>query len=107
MTFEEWCYNNGYTQLDVDVYNFGKEAYNAGIAEGFEQAVNKDSEETKLLSEHIRELQKQNGELTDKLTETKEIIKELCGTVRALNNPNTQLTDVNGFLQNAEAFLKE
>ena len=45
MTFEEWCYNNGYTQLDVDVYNFGKEVFNAGVAEGFEQAIIKECEE--------------------------------------------------------------
>ena len=45
MTFEEWCYNNGYTQLDVDVYNFGKEVFNTGVAEGFEQAIIKECEE--------------------------------------------------------------
>jgi hypothetical protein len=45
MTFEEWCFNNGYTQLDVDVYNFGKEVFNAGVAEGFEQAIIKECEE--------------------------------------------------------------
>ena len=45
MTFEEWCYNNGYTQLSVDEYNFGKEVFNAGVAEGFEQAIIKECEE--------------------------------------------------------------
>lgn len=41
------------------------------------------------------------------LSIAKGIIRELCGAVRALNNPNTQLTDINGFLQKAETFLKE
>jgi hypothetical protein len=45
MTFDEWCRNNGYTQSDVDVYNFGKEVFNAGVAEGFEQAIIKECEE--------------------------------------------------------------
>ena len=43
----------------------------------------------------------------ERFDKAKEIIRELCGTVRTLNNPNIQLTDVNGFLQKAEAFLKE
>jgi hypothetical protein len=45
MTFEEWCVSEGYTSLDVDVYNFARTAYNAGVAEGFEQAVIKECEE--------------------------------------------------------------
>lgn len=47
MTFEEWCYNKGYRLLDVDMYNFGKEVFNAGVAEGFEQAIIKECEEKK------------------------------------------------------------
>ena len=47
MTFEEWCYNNGYTQLDVDVCNFAKEVFNAGVAEGFEQSIIRECEEKK------------------------------------------------------------
>ena len=34
------------------------------------------TEETKLLSEHILELQKTNGSLTDRVNEAREIIKE-------------------------------
>ena len=63
--------------------------------------------QNEILAKHILELQADKGRLTDELTEARETIRKLCGTVRALNNPNTQLTDVNGFLQNAEAFLKE
>ena len=47
MSFEEWCYNNGYTQLDIDVYNFAKEAFNAGKAEGIEWAAAQDAKERK------------------------------------------------------------
>ena len=45
--------------------------------------------------------------ILNELSEAKDIIRELCGTVRALNNPNIQLTDVNGFLQKAEAFINK
>lgn len=41
------------------------------------------------------------------LAEAKEIIKMLIGTVRELNNLNVQLTDVDGYLAEAEQFIKE
>lgn len=42
-----------------------------------------------------------------KLLATKAIIKELCGIVRTLNNPNVQLTDVDGSLKEAEKIVEE
>lgn len=44
---------------------------------------------------------------TIKLNKAVEIIGKLCGTVRTLNNPNTQLADVDDFLAEAEKFVKE
>ena len=40
------------------------------------------------------------------LRKAKTIIKKLCNCIRALNNPNTQLTDVNGFLKEFEEFTE-
>ena len=57
------------------------------------------------LQDKYDEEQRKNNGLEEQLTKAKETIKKLCETVRALNNPNTQLTDVNGFLQEAEAFV--
>ena len=65
------------------------------------------TEATKELQEKITHLERRIAGLENELTEAKEIVRELCGTVRALNSPNVQLTDVNGFLQKAEAFIKE
>lgn len=36
---------------------------------------------------------------------TKELVNELACTIRALNNPSTQLTDVDGYLKKAEDFV--
>lgn len=47
------------------------------------------------------------GKYKAKLDKAKEIIRKLCGTVRALNNPNTQLTNVDVYLADTESFLKE
>ena len=112
-----YCYLDRVPVSDVVIKGLIKSAYIAGA-----------TEETKLLSEHILELQKTNGSLTDRLNElekeneslasiknfqigdllkAKEIIKSLIGTVRELNNPNVQLTDVNGYLAEAEQFLGE
>ena len=77
------------------------------LAEFATEATKELQEENDRLAKHILELQADKGRLTDGLTEAKEIIRKLCDTVRALNNPNTQLTDVNGFLQNAEAFINK
>ena len=53
------------------------------------------------------ELEKSSKLRKQQLSEAKEIIKELCGTIRALNNPNTQLTDIDVYLAHVDAFLKE
>ena len=37
----------------------------------------------------------------------RKIIIKLCNAIRALNNPNTQLTDVDDFLSEAENFLEK
>lgn len=43
--------------------------------------------------------------MNNKLAKAKELIKELVDTVKALNNPNVQLTDIDNHLKNAEEFL--
>jgi hypothetical protein len=58
------------------------------------------------LTKMLRHIGSQTYQNQTKIEEAKEIIRELCGAVKALNNPNTQLTDIKGFLQKAEAFLK-
>lgn len=40
------------------------------------------------------------------LQNAKEIIKKLCNCIRTLNNPNTELTNVDSFLEDAENFVK-
>lgn len=57
------------------------------------------------LQDKYEEEQRKNNGLEEQLSKAKETIKKLCGAIRALNNPNTHLTDVNGFLQEAEAFV--
>jgi small-conductance mechanosensitive channel len=47
------------------------------------------------------------SEVSHKLSKAVELIKELCGMVRELNNPNVQLTNVDFSLSEAEQFLKE
>jgi len=42
-----------------------------------------------------------------KLKKAKEIIKKLVDGIRVLNDPKVELTDCDGFLAEAEAFLKE
>lgn len=59
------------------------------------------------LQDKYEEEQRKNNGLEEQLNKAKETIKKLCGTVRTLNSPNTQLTDVDGFLQEAEALVKE
>ena len=44
-------------------------------------------------------------DLSKQLTKAKEIIKDLCGMVRELNNPNVQLTNIDYSLSEAEQFL--
>ena len=41
------------------------------------------------------------------LRKAKTIIKKLCNCIRDLNNPNIQLTDINGFLKEFEEFIGE
>ena len=93
-----------------------------------EEQIKELQKENNRLAQHIVELQKDKGNLIDEnnhykalvsvlednaeqlrndLKQAKEIIKKLCGAVRALNNPNTELTDIDGFLSEAEQFLKE
>lgn len=43
--------------------------------------------------------------MNNKLAKAKELVKELVDTVKALNNPNVQLTDIDNHLKNAEEFL--
>jgi chromosome segregation ATPase len=57
------------------------------------------------LQDKLEEDQRKNNGLSDNLTKAKEIIKELCGMVRELNNPNVQLTNVDYSLSEAEQFL--
>ena len=58
------------------------------------------------LTKMLRHIGSQTYQNQTKIEEAKGIIRELCGTVKALNNPNTQLTDIKGFLKKAEGFLK-
>ncbi|MBR6401808.1 MAG: hypothetical protein IKS48_00325 [Eubacterium sp.] len=53
------------------------------------------------LSECISDIQDKQIE------QSKKIIEKLCNAVRTLNNPNTELTDVDDFLSEAEQFIKE
>ena len=76
MTFDEWCYNNGYTQLDVDVYNFAKEVYNAGIAEGFEQAVSKETKAKEIIRECMGQMAFHDCEYTDAYKKAEVFLKE-------------------------------
>ena len=55
----------------------------------------------------VTELEYKNEKFEEENKKAKEIIRELCGTVRALNNPNTQLTNVDVYLADTESFLKE
>lgn len=55
-------------------------------------------------AEQIRALQKQNGELTDKLTKAKEIIKTFCGFCSVFNSTNGSFDNI---IAEAEQFLKE
>lgn len=55
----------------------------------------------------VIELEYKNEKFEEENKKAKEIIRELCGTVRALNNPNTQLTNVDVYLADTESFLKE
>ena len=57
------------------------------------------------LSRKVYDLQKQNGELTDKLTEAKEIVRELVLEVKSYEEINKY--DTCELVQKAEAFLKE
>jgi len=59
------------------------------------------------IQEDVLKLRIENEQLKKQIEQAKEIIKKLCGAVRALNNPNTELTDIDGFLSEAEQFLKE
>ena len=59
------------------------------------------------LSTVCQERQELVDEYEKENKEAKEVIKMLIGTVRELNNPNVQLTDVNGYLAEAEQFLGE
>lgn len=91
------------------------------IFEPYERKINRQQKELRRMNEerehllkviHKKNLQgmrlvRRRRELQVQVEEAKEIIRKLCGAVRALNNPNTQLTDVNGFLQNAEAFINK
>ena len=60
------------------------------------------TEETKLLSEHILELQKTNGSLTDRVDEAREIIKTSLGLLSLFSSSNGS---VENFINKAEQFL--
>lgn len=70
------------------------------------------TEETKLLSEHIIELQKQKGKLIDENKEAREIIKMMFPIfkIHFLNQPIENYKSNNDYietLRRAEQFLKE
>lgn len=79
-----------------------------------------------IAEKRIEQLEKENAELRYQLNKNpcvrkeyycsdclkdiekaKEIIKSLCKMVRALNNPNVQLTNVDYSLSEAEQFIKD
>lgn len=66
------------------------------------------AQKEKYLKEYEELMQKKYGGIAQvKLEQAKGIIKDLCGMVRELNNPNVQLTDVDYSLSRAEAFLNK
>ena len=44
--------------------------------------------------------------MNNKLAKAKELVKELVDTIKTLNNPNVQLTDIDNYLKKAEKFLE-
>lgn len=65
---------------------------------------------------YVEQLKKENAELkagrdinvfTKQLTKAKDLIRQLCSMVRALNKPNVQLTNVDYSLAEAEQFISE
>ena len=46
-------------------------------------------------------------EYDEKLKQAVQMINELCQSIKVLNNPNVELTDVNEFLKKYEQFVKE
>lgn len=61
-------------------------------------------------TDKLEELEKQaedNSYNIEKVEKSKDIIKKLCNCIRTLNNPNTELTNVDSFLEDAENFIKE
>lgn len=53
----------------------------------------------------LAELEKENAELKGRLKNACAIINRLMGAVKILNNTDTELTDINGFLKSAEEFV--
>ena len=80
-----------------NILEFAEVCFNKGLDIGFDKG--KISHSCSLVNCDGRE----NG---IQLRKAKTIIKELCDCVRALNNSNTQLTDVDGFLKEFEEFTE-
>ena len=120
------------TQAHIDGHNRGYAKAKEELEEQVEdwKADHKyNLELMKGLNNRISDLEKENAELkeklkpenclkllakegyikftSDQLTKAKEIIKKLVNGVRVLNDPKVELTDCDGFLEEAEQFLKE
>lgn len=113
------------TQAHIDGHNRGY----AKAKEKLEEENNKLLDVISNYEVKVADLEKENAELkeklkpenclkllakegyikftSDQLTKAKEIIKKLVNGVRVLNDPKVELTDCDGFLEEAEQFLKE
>lgn len=95
------CICKNLTELEEE--NAELKAYNEKLLDGDIEKHNKIVE----LKEQVDALANVNIKAQNIIDKAKEIIGKLCGAVRALNNPNTQLADVDDFLVEAEKFIKE
>lgn len=102
----EFCDNVGITLDDYYVKQCGDFEIEDMIR-AYENGKIADEEENNKLLDVINNQDVKIADLEKQNEQAKKIIKNLCNTVRALNNPNTELTDVKGYLSEAEQFLKE